>query len=86
MMDESRVPQKMRKPPLPTRLMSPRIGLTHRPSWRLPDQVRAAVVLTGRAMPCHYEHDASGWPRSTTDTHGPLTCGRSTKGARQHEW
>jgi hypothetical protein len=36
--------------------------------------------------PCHSEHDATGSPRSTTDTHGPLTCGRPTTGARQHEW
>jgi hypothetical protein len=36
--------------------------------------------------PCHSEHDATGLPRSTTDTHGPLTCGRLTIGVRQHEW
>jgi hypothetical protein len=31
--------------------------------------------------PCHSEHDASGTPRSATDTHGPLTWGRLIAGA-----
>jgi hypothetical protein len=36
--------------------------------------------------PCHSEHDATGSPRSATDTHGPLTRRRPITGARQHEW
>jgi hypothetical protein len=36
--------------------------------------------------PCHSQHDATGSPRSTTDTHGLLTCDRPITGARQHEW
>ena len=36
--------------------------------------------------PCHSEHIATGLPRSTTDTHGPLTCGGLITGARHHEW
>ena len=35
---------------MPTRLVSPWTGLTHRPSWCLRDQVRGAVVLAGRAI------------------------------------
>ncbi len=35
---------------LPTRLVSTWTGLTHRPSWCHRDQVRDAVVLTGRAI------------------------------------
>jgi hypothetical protein len=41
------------------------------------------VVLTSRAISVP---DATGSPRSTADTHGPLTCGRPTEGTRQHEW
>jgi SnoaL-like protein len=36
--------------------------------------------------PCHSEHDASGSPRSATDTPDRLTSAPSTTGARQHEW
>ncbi len=36
--------------------------------------------------PCHSEHDATGSSRSTTATHGPLTCRPLITGARQHEW
>jgi hypothetical protein len=61
----------------------------HRPS---PELVPVANRLKPRsfspAVPssCHSEHDASGSPRSATDSHGPLTSGRSITGARQHEW
>jgi hypothetical protein len=33
-------------------------------------------VLTAVPSPCHSGHNATGLPRSTTDTHGPLTCCR----------
>jgi hypothetical protein len=36
--------------------------------------------------PCHSQHDATGSPRSTTDTPGHLTWAASTTGARQHKW
>jgi enamine deaminase RidA (YjgF/YER057c/UK114 family) len=36
--------------------------------------------------PCHTEHDATGSPRSTTDTPGHLTWVPSTTGMGQHEW
>jgi hypothetical protein len=40
-------------------------------AWPEPSLYSPAVP-----SPCHSGHDATGLPRSTTDTHGPLTCGR----------
>ena len=71
---------------MPTRLMSPWTGLTLWPSWYRHHQAGAAAVLTAVPSACHSEHNASRLSRSATDTHGPLTCGRPTTGARQHEW
>jgi hypothetical protein len=61
-------------------------GLTPCPSWSRRHQVGAAVVLTGRAISVPSEHDASGSPRSATDTADRLTSAPCITDARQHEW
>ena len=59
---------------LPTRLVSPWTGLTHRVSWRHRCQVPGAVVLTGHAI-----SGATSGPRSTgSQRTTPVTIGHTT--------
>ena len=72
--------------PLPTRLVSP--GRASPLARAGPVATRSELRSSSPAVPspCHSEHDASGSPRSATDTADRLTSAPCITDTRQHEW